>query len=69
MTTFCAGDKSPAYPVTEFFRSLRSHLAHVDGYGAVENHLTVVFITLGEPQAHGDTAEKSSGGLWSDVIF
>jgi hypothetical protein len=26
-------------------------------YGTVENHLAVVFITLGEPQAPGDTAE------------
>jgi hypothetical protein len=24
-------------------------------YGTVENHLTLVFITLGEPQAHWDT--------------
>jgi hypothetical protein len=26
-------------------------------YGTVENGLSAVFITLGEPQVHGDTAE------------
>jgi hypothetical protein len=26
-------------------------------YGTVENGLSMVFITLGEPPAHGDTAE------------
>ena len=28
-----------------------------DFYGTVENGLSMVFITLGAPQAHGDTAE------------
>ena len=62
---------SPAGTVEQF--SKRSSAAEAVKqtclYGTVENGLSMVFITLGEPQAHGDTAEavpfvKSLFPIW-----